>query len=65
MSGPNEGSKDATIAVSAASRVATARARAGGQRADKRKRSGSLALTALITVFVLVGMLVLMLKVAS
>ena len=62
MGGPNEGSRDTTVAVSAASRVATARARSGGHGPDKRKRSGSLVLTALFVLFVLVGMLVLMLK---
>ena len=61
MGGSSDGSNDSAVAVRAASRVASERAR-GGRGGVARKRSGSLALTALIVVAVLVGMLALMLK---
>ena len=64
MGGSSDGSNDSSIAMSAASRVATARARAGGVGVRK-KRSGSLVLTALAIVAGLVGMLVLMLKLGT
>lgn len=61
MGGSSDGSNDSAMAVRAASRFAAGRARPGRSGAP-RKRPGSLVLTALAVVAVLVGMLVLMLK---
>lgn len=57
----DEGSKDA-MAVRVASRVATSHARSA--RGAKKNASGSLVLTALVVLAVLIGMLVLMVKLA-
>lgn len=63
MGGSSDGSNDSAVAVRAASRAASERARRGRGGVAK-KRSGSLALTAIIVVAVLAGMLVVMLKLA-
>lgn len=61
MGGQSEGSGDSAVAMRAASRVASERAR-GARAGVAKKRSGSLVLTALAVLAVLVGMLVLMVK---
>ncbi len=60
--GSSDGPNDSTAAVGAASRAAVQRARAG--RGSAKKRSGSLALTAIIVVAVLGAMLWAMIALA-
>jgi hypothetical protein len=60
VGGSSDGSNDSAVAVRAASRVASERARGVG----KKRRSGSLALTALIVVAVLGAMLWAMIALA-
>lgn len=55
-------SRDTHGAVGAATKLATARARSQRSSPPERRRSGSLVLTAVVVIAVLVGMLWLMLS---
>lgn len=62
MSDTGRASRDTQGAVGAATKLGMARARSQRSRPPERKRSGSLALTAIIVIAVLVGMLWLMIS---